>query len=211
MPGRSRNHSKKQAWDASSHSSRRKAEEGRQNFDWSRLSVPDKSDLVDYVHNMTVNFEEPDVRVVAGDLEFNCHAVVLRSYSGFFRESAAPAVVLGEDASSVLNRDNIVDVLASARCLRVPDLARLCETLLADEALFAEYVAFRVRVDAGARDGLEDVRDAILPHVRTCFLHIVATDDFVHLSADEASRLLSSDHIAVHGELEVHARAYIHK
>ncbi|KAJ8871483.1 hypothetical protein PR048_027802 [Dryococelus australis] len=222
MSGRSRNHSKKQAGDASSHSSRRKAEEGRQNFDWSRLSVPDKSDFVDYVHNMVVNFEEPDVRVVAGDLEFNCHAVVLRSYSGFFRETTAPAVVLppaaassaafsalydwmlasGEDASSVLNRDNIVDVLASARCLRVPDLARLCETLLADEALFAEYAAFCVMLDAGARHGLEDVRDAMLPRIRTCFLHIVATDDFIRLSAYEVSRLLSSDHIAVHGELE---------
>ncbi|XP_063228979.1 uncharacterized protein LOC134534443 [Bacillus rossius redtenbacheri] len=216
---------KKRSGDADSAGGRRKAEDGarRTRFDWSRVKVPAKRDFVDYVHGKAVNFEQPDVRVVAGDLEFNCHAAVLRSYSGFFRENTAPCAVLppaaassatfsalydwmlaaGEDAHSVLNRDNVVDVLASARRLRVPGLARLCERLLADETLFPEYAAFCVMVDAGGREGLDDVRDLMLPRVSRCFLHLVATDDFARLSADEACRLLGSDHIAVHGELEV--------
>nr|CAD7410393.1 unnamed protein product [Timema cristinae] len=191
-------------------------------FDWNRATVHVKRKLVELIYDRVVNYSLTDIQVVIGEIIFNCHSMVLQSYSLFFERKTGKVVNIpvekvrpeifsliydwmittDKHGYRMINRNIIVDTLISAKYLEVDVLIEQCMRLFDSEKLFSEYTAYNVFLEAKRKEECCLV-DIMLPRIKGFFLTLVATQDFLELPLDELCMLLKSNSIEIHGEIEV--------
>ncbi|KAL0272916.1 UNVERIFIED_CONTAM: hypothetical protein PYX00_005730 [Menopon gallinae] len=192
-------------------------------IDWTKVKLPQKTNLYKHMHYRITNYVNPDCLVQIDDVQFNCHLLVLQCYSAFFNEKTAKDVVklppenvspkafeliyewmtyVHGDSYTILTRENILEVFLAAQFLGIKELEEQCWAFVDCEDLFKEDTAFMLYLDA-KKYGISAIMELMVPRVMKFFLILVSSKDFLELHLEEVHVLLSSNYISVHSEIEV--------
>ncbi|XP_046398145.1 uncharacterized protein LOC124164951 [Ischnura elegans] len=193
-----------------------------QEIDWSKLTLPAKSHLLNLVEDRVKNFVNPDITVCVENNQFSCHHLVLQCYSSFFDRECEKVVELppskvttrafsliydwmihsGQDSYSLLRRDNILEIFMAAQYLGIRELEEQCWAFIDSTVIFSEATAFMLYLDARKKNNKE-VAQIMIPRVTTFFLPLVASNDYLQLTLEDVCTLLSSNYIQIHCEMQV--------
>ncbi|KAK9503683.1 hypothetical protein O3M35_010192 [Rhynocoris fuscipes] len=189
-------------------------------------NVPEKTGLDKLVPYHLFNCINPDILIKINEAEFGVHRPLLKLYTSFFEEAVADMdeciVTLPEnkvkmeifqaiyswmlhesdDALNFIDRKNIANVFVAAKFLKIQELVATCKTILECKDLFNEMTAFSLLMEAYNVDDTE-MQILMLPRIQSVFLHIVSSSLFVNLPIEVVLKLIGSDYIQVHSELEV--------
>lgn len=109
-------------------------------IDWTKVKLPQKTNLYKHMHYRITNYVNPDCIVHIDDVQFNCHLLVLQCYSAFFNDKTAKDVVklppenvspkafeliyewmtyVHGDSYTILTRENILEVFLAAQFLGI--------------------------------------------------------------------------------------------
>jgi len=192
-------------------------------IDWSNVSLPAKSPLHDLLHITITRFINPDVFIKIDNHEYRCHMLVLQCYSKYFLEYAAPRIELPENQvtksaftyiynwmlhldvsgyTTVLRRDNILEIFMAAHFLNIEELTDQCWAFINNEELFSEDNAFMLYSDA-KRMVNPTIMELMVPRIQRFFLTLVSSKDFLELTVEELSVFLMSNYININCEMEV--------
>ncbi|XP_055845675.1 uncharacterized protein LOC129911781 isoform X2 [Episyrphus balteatus] len=187
--------------------------------DWESINQPKKQDLYGLLKNMIDKYIKPNVQIRVGDVSFNCHMMVLQCYSDFFMDCSnesviqlppekitAQAFMMIYDwmlsADPLVQREGILELFNAANFLKIKGLVDQCWVCLDDDIRFQEDTAFLLYLEA-RNYGLEMLQQLMLTRICKFFLTLVASKDFLLLSANEICTLLSSNSIGVNSEVEI--------
>lgn len=187
--------------------------------DWEGINQPKKRDLYGLLKKMIDNYIKPNVQIRIGEVVFNCHMIVLQCYSDFFMECSNEAIIqLPPEKISpqaflmiydwmlmsdpLVQREGILELFNAANFLKIKDLVNQCWVCLDDDVRFKEDTAFLLYLEA-RKYGLDMLQQLMLTRICRFFLTLVASKDFLLLSASEVCTLLSSNSIGVNSEVEV--------
>ncbi|XP_055913349.1 uncharacterized protein LOC129946991 [Eupeodes corollae] len=187
--------------------------------DWDEIEQPIKQNLYGLLKDMIDNYTKTNVQIQIGDATFNCHMMVLQCYSDFFMECSNEAVIqippervtpqafmmvydwmLSTEPS--VQREGIVELFNAANFLKIKGLVDQCWVCLDDDIRFKEDTAFLLYLDS-RNYGLETLQHLMMTRICKFFLTLVASKDFLLLSAKEVCTLLSSNFIGVNCEVEI--------
>ncbi|XP_055914047.1 kelch-like protein 3 [Eupeodes corollae] len=187
--------------------------------DWDGIEQPKKQNLYGLLKNMIDNYIKTNVQIQIGEATFNCHMMVLQCYSEFFMECSNEAIVkipperitpqafmmvydwmLSIEPS--VQREGILELFNAANFLKIKGLVDQCWVCLDDDIRFQEDTAFLLYLDS-RNYGLDMLQQLMLPRICRFFLTLVASKDFLLLSAKEVCTLLSSNYIGVNSEIEI--------
>ncbi|KAI9582258.1 hypothetical protein GQX74_015381 [Glossina fuscipes] len=186
---------------------------------WENIVQPPKDNLYKLLKNMIDNHIKPNVQIRIGGVTFNCHMMVLQCYSDFFmdcnnevliqlpEEKITPtAFVMVYDwmlaEEPLVQREGILELFNAANFLRIKELINQCWLCLDDDARFREDTAFLLYLEA-RKYCLESLEQLMLMRICKFFLTLVASKEFLILSANEVCALLSSNTIGVNSETEI--------
>ncbi|RZF34951.1 hypothetical protein LSTR_LSTR010043 [Laodelphax striatellus] len=193
-------------------------------INWSKISLPEKSDLHKLLQHRISNSINPDFAVKIGKVEFYCHLLVLECYSSFFEnlERNVKSKELPEshvtkdafrsiydwmihpnrDSYQLLRRDNILEIFMAAQYLHVKELEEQCWAFIDNEDLFSEDTAFLLYLDARRLQNVI-IMDLMVPRIQRFFLMLVSSRDWLQLQVSEICVFLQSNYICIHCEMEV--------
>lgn len=191
---------------------------------WKNVQPP-KENLYKLLKDMIDKHCKPNVHIRIGDITFNCHMMVLQCYSDFFMEfNNEISIHLPEEKVTpgafvmvydwmlaevpLVQREGILELFNAANFLRIPQLVQQCWFCLGDDECFREDTAFLLYLEA-RKYGLEVLEQLMLMRVCKFFLTLVASKEFLELSAKEICTLLSSNTIGVNSEIEVSSSCQI--
>jgi len=188
---------------------------------WLSIEQTSKVSLGTVLRYMLENHLKTTVQIEINKMYFNCHVIVLQSYSKFFMdlEEIPLVVTLPEDKVSQkafmliykwmlsdepkLERKNIVAVFIAASYLRIESLLQHCWKYFEDINCFDEVTACIMYIEAKGNPALDIVRNLMLTRIQKFLLTFVATRDFLDVPLKHLVYLLSSDDICVNTEVEV--------
>ncbi|XP_022203596.2 uncharacterized protein LOC111060247 isoform X2 [Nilaparvata lugens] len=193
-------------------------------INWSKISLPEKSDLHKLLQHRITNSINPDFAVKIGKVEFYCHLLVLECYSSFFenlernvKSKDLPESHVSKDAFrsiydwmihpnrdsyQLLRRDNILEIFMAAQYLHVKELEEQCWAFIDNEDLFSEDTAFLLYLDARRLQNVI-IMDLMVPRIQRFFLMLVSSRDWLQLQVSEICVFLQSNYICIHCEMEV--------
>lgn len=186
---------------------------------WEQIVQPAKDNLYKLLKNMIDNYIKPNVQIRIGGVTFNCHMMVLQCYSDFFMDCNNEVLIqLPEEKITptafmmvydwmlaeqpLVQREGILELFNAANFLRIKELINQCWLCLDDDARFREDTAFLLYLEA-RKYCLESLEQLMLMRICKFFLTLVASKEFLMLSAREVCALLSSNTIGVNSETEV--------
>ncbi|KAM8712173.1 hypothetical protein ACLKA7_012662 [Drosophila subpalustris] len=189
--------------------------------DWLNIEQPSKVPLRSILRYMLENHLKTTVQIEINKMYFNCHVIVLQSYSKFFMElEEIPLVVtlpenkvsqkafmliykwmLSDDPN--LERKNIIAVFIAATYLRIESLLSHCWKYFEDINCFNEVSACIMYIEAKSHPALDIVRNLMLTRIQKFLLTFVATRDFLDVPLKHLVYLLSSDDICINTEVEI--------
>lgn len=186
---------------------------------WENIVQPTKTDLYKLLKNMIDSHVKPSVQIRIGEVTFNCHMMVLQCYSDFFmecnneiliqlpKEKITPSAFLMVydwmlSAKPLVQREGILELFNAANFLRIKELLNQCWLCLDDDVSFREDTAFLLYLEA-QKYNMENLQQLMLMRICKFFLTLVASKEFLTLSAKEICTLLSSNTIGVNSEIEV--------
>lgn len=162
---------------------------------------------------------QPDVLIVAGDMTYGCHAVVLRHFS-LLCENVYPTGLITALPKKLTKdgfllaydymlsdeifckRSQLIELLDAAHYYYIPGLmANIC-THFANRNFHNEMDALHMYFEATNLQKLGIAR-LMMPSVRRYFLPMITTKVYHEMTLGCVVRLLSSDNLAVQHELEV--------
>lgn len=165
-----------------------------------------------------------DVKIIIGVNVFNCHMVVLKSYSAYFKHlddhcrDDQDSIELPEkevspyafqtiyswmlDDQATVGRTKFAEVLKAACFLRVDSMKNQYFCCIDNITLFNERFAFSLFLEA-KRSDFPLIKKVMLRRISKVFLSVVASREFVELSFEEVRELLKSNYLAVNSELDI--------
>lgn len=163
-----------------------------------------------------------DVQLVVDEYKFNVHRVVLASCSPYFRsmftsemkESREDIVrlrgfsavglqhVLNFIYTSSVNLDvqNMQDILSAANHLQIMSVVEFCSKFMRSEVNLQNCVDI---CNIAKFFNLREVEDCVFTYILDNFTQFVGTEEFLRLSEDDVCKLLSSNNIKEHNELDL--------
>ncbi|KAH8355249.1 hypothetical protein KR093_009522, partial [Drosophila rubida] len=188
---------------------------------WLNIEQPSKTPLKNILRYMVENHLSTTVQIEINKMYFNCHLLVLQSYSKFFLElDVVPLVVtLPEEKVSqkafmviykwmisdepTLERKSILEVFVAATYLRIESLLLHCWKYFKDIECFNEDSACILYIETKNNPALDIVRNLMLTRIRKFLLTFVATRDFLDVPINHLIYLLSSSDICINTEVEI--------
>ncbi|XP_043867613.1 actin-binding protein IPP-like [Drosophila mojavensis] len=183
------------------------------------MGRPDKVDFDEVILEKFRTKSEPDILIVAGDITYGCHAVVLRHFS-LLCENVYPTGLITALPKNLTKdgfllaydymlkdqirckRRQLLELLDAARYYFIPGLVSNICNLFADRELHTEMDALNIYFAAYGKKKLGIAR-MMMTCVRRYFLPMVSTKEFRNMPLGCVVKLLSSDKLAVQHELEV--------
>lgn len=186
---------------------------------WNGIVQPHKTELIDLMMKMILNYEKTNVQIQINDTTFNCHMIVLQCYSDFFLNlTNEQQVILPADkvtpqafimvydwmlsTKPMVQREGILELFNAAQFLKIKGLVDQCWICLDDAERFSEDAAFLLYLEA-RKFGHELIQELMLNRVCKFFLTLVATKEFLELAPKELCTLLHSNSIGINSETEV--------
>ncbi|XP_060659623.1 kelch-like protein 40b [Drosophila nasuta] len=188
---------------------------------WLSIEQPVKTPLKNILRYMVENHLSTTVQIEINTMYFNCHILVLQSYSKFFLDlEVVPfAVTLPEEKVSqkafmliykwmisdepILERKSILEVFVAATYLRIESLLLHCWKYFNIIECFNEDTACILYIETKRNPALDIVRSIMLTRIRKFLLTFVATRDFFDVPLNHLIYLLSSNDICVNTEVEI--------
>lgn len=186
---------------------------------WDKIAQPQKQDIKALMIDIIMKHDKTDVEILINQTTFRCHMIVLQCYSKYFDNITDNPKVIPLPSNEVtpkafymiykwmlsydpvIGRKEILEFLKASQYLQIECAASQCWACICDHQ-FVEDTAFLLYVEA-REVGLLDVQKAMSSRICNFFLRLVASKDFLDLSADEVVVFLSSNSIGVHTEMEV--------
>lgn len=186
---------------------------------WDNIVQPPKENLYKLLRQMVDENIKPNVQIRIGQVNFNCHMIVLQCYSKFFMDLSNEVLVqLPEDKITprafmmtykwmladepLVQREGILELFNAANFLAIKDLINQCWYCLEDDISFQEDAAFMLYLEARNLD-LEIVGQLMLMRICKFFLTLVAAEEFLTLNVKEVCTLLNSNTIGINSEMEI--------
>uniref|UniRef100_A0A1A9WF16 BTB domain-containing protein n=1 Tax=Glossina brevipalpis TaxID=37001 RepID=A0A1A9WF16_9MUSC len=186
---------------------------------WEQIEQSRKQNLYKLLKNMIDNNIKPNVQIRIGDVTFNCHMMVLQCYSDFFMDCNKEVLIqLPEEKITpeaftmvyewmlseepLIQRESVVQLFNAATLLGIKGLIEQCWHCLDDDLYIREETAFLLYLEA-RKYHLENLSQLMLMRICKFFLTVVASKEFVMLTAEEVCSLLSSNTIGVNSEIEI--------
>lgn len=162
-----------------------------------------------------------DVKILAGDEEFECHLLVLRSYSRFFEKfgsldtnvirlphehvTSRAFEVIYEwmlNDSETIRRNYFVELFKAAKFLQIDELICQCMCIIDDGNLIGEREALSLYLEA-IECNEPVIKDIMIKKVSRIFMTFVASIEFLELHFHDVQQLLKLNSIGVHSELDI--------
>lgn len=186
---------------------------------WHGIKQPQKNDLIQLLLNMIKNYQHTNIQIIINDTTFNCHMIVLKCYSDFFKNlTNVEQVILPADKVTaeafaiiyewmlaekpIVQRDGILELYNAAQYLKIKELIHQCWFCLDDVDAFCEDSAFLLYLEARKFDH-DILQKIMLTRISKFFLTLVASKDFLELTNNEICNLLKSNTIGVNSETDV--------
>lgn len=179
-----------------------------------------KTSLEDRIRWLYENHFCTDLEVCIGDVTFNCHLLVLKFASSWFRKISdfIPTIYIFPEnvtpkafaqiydwilkPEMKLQREGIVEVMQAAKYFDMDSVEESCWRFLAFNVEAWEDRALEIFMEAKQLQCNEVVQH-MMCRISKSFLMMVSTDFFLSLTFDEVWRLLRCNSICVNGEIEV--------
>lgn len=183
-------------------------------------AMPKKTPWQEALENLKRSPLVKDVKITIGKHVFGCHSCVLCAFCKRFENRAYPgtAFTLPEDkitaesfvvaynwminSDSNCQRGKLLDLLLAVEYLEAPKLVQSVYGALNNDGYFSNLDAFNCYTEAFTK-GIPGVVDLMLERMGKTFLVLASSDEFFEMNVDLLCRLLSSDSLAVHTEVEV--------
>uniref|UniRef100_A0A1A9WNC2 BTB domain-containing protein n=1 Tax=Glossina brevipalpis TaxID=37001 RepID=A0A1A9WNC2_9MUSC len=186
---------------------------------WDQIEQPPKTNLYKLLKNMIDNHINPNVQICVGGVTFNCHMMVLQCYSDLFMGCSNEVLVQLPDEKitpraftmvyewmlaeePLVQREGILELFIAANFLGIKELINQCWLCLDDNIRFREDTAFLLYLEA-RKYQLETLDQLMLMRICKFFLTLVASKEFLLMSAKELCALLSLNTIGVNSEIEI--------
>lgn len=179
-----------------------------------------KEKLMKLIVNEYKNPETSDICIQIGEVKFDCHMLILQSFSNFFlrrlkKEKLIELKIenIQPDAfcsiyqwmiskSKKIERDGLIPLLLGAEYLEVDQLTLQCWNLIQNADWFKEDQAYLLYKEA-VQWKFKKVQTLMMKQVKKIFLTIVASRDFVEMTKNEVMKWLELDNIGVNSEVDV--------
>jgi hypothetical protein len=161
-----------------------------------------------------------DVKILAGDEEFECHFLVLKSYSRYFEKFGldSPVIKLPKEHvtsrafeaiyewmlndSETIKRSYFVELFKAAKFLQIDELICQCMCIIDDGKLIGEREALSLYLEAIEHDE-QVIKDIMIRKINKIFLTFVASIEFLNLNFNDVQQLLKLNSIGVNSELDI--------
>uniref|UniRef100_A0A1A9WFC5 BTB domain-containing protein n=1 Tax=Glossina brevipalpis TaxID=37001 RepID=A0A1A9WFC5_9MUSC len=186
---------------------------------WDQIEQPRKTNLYKLLKDMIDNHVNTNVQILAGGFTFNCHMIVLQCYSDFFMGCSNEILIqlpdkkitprafmmiynwmLTEDP--LVQREGMLELFIAANFLGIKELINQCWLCMDDDVRFRDDAAFLLYLEARTYQ-IETLDQLMLMRICKFFLTLVASKEFLLMSAKEVCTLLSSSTIGVNSEIEI--------
>lgn len=179
-----------------------------------------RESLMKLIVNEYKNPTTSDIFIQIGDVNFQCHMLILQSFSKFFLRLTKKVKIvqfkvedIQSDAfcriykwmiskSKKIERERLISLLLGAEYLEVDQLTHQCLNLIQNSDWFKEDQAYLLYKEA-LQWKCEKVQILMMKQVKKIFLTIVASRDFVKMTRDEVMKWLHLDNIGVNSEVDV--------
>lgn len=176
------------------------------------------------VEKMLKNRQHTDTKIVVGDDTFNCHMIVLKSYSGYFKklekndDMDKQTIILADDQvtpnafhviyewmltdNSNLQRPFFAEVFKAAKFLEVTEMISQVISLIDDKKVIGEREALTIYLEAKEANE-KSLQKLMMMKISKIFLTFVASWEYLHLSSEEAEQFFQSNRLGVNSELDM--------
>lgn len=200
----------------------------RMGFSPKPLSVKESSakfpPFLDCIEKMIRQSEHTDTKVVVGAETFNCHMIVLKGYSEYFKKLDNKAsidtqkVVLPDDQVTPLafskiyewmlsDEDSVprigfAEIFKSAKFLGISELTSQLMCYIDDGKVIGEREALSIYLEAKEINE-KSLQDLMRQKISKIFLTFVASWEYLELTLDEIRDFFKSNRLAVNSELDM--------
>lgn len=173
---------------------------------------------------MLKNQEQTDIKVVVGNEAFECHMIVLKIYSDFFKKlgenqnNDTSTVILPDDKMTatafrfiydwMLSDENNVDrscfaeVFKASKFLKIHELTGQLMCCIDDLKVIGEREALSIYLEA--KDVNEkSLQDYMRNKISKIFLTFVSSWEYIELETDEVIEFFKSNRLGVNSELDM--------
>lgn len=185
---------------------------------WKNLpEINEKTTLMQKLSDIYHQDNTTDVCIKIDDKIYNCHMLILQSYSKFFQSHSKHEQFIQLDMNpeifctiykwmlsdtKQIYRKGFVQLLIGAQYLQVDMLEQQCWNLIQDGSKFQEAEAFMLYLEARSPK-CQKIQSMMLQRVQKFFLTVVCCKEFVQMEPDEIKSWLKLDSIAVNLEVEI--------
>ncbi|XP_062554867.1 uncharacterized protein LOC134219970 [Armigeres subalbatus] len=186
---------------------------------WAEIEFHEKISHLDLIDHRLKSLRKPNIHVRIGSTVFDCHSLLLQSYSGTFDElENERVVVLPEEkvsprafqiiydwmlaAKADVQREHFVEVLVAAEYLRIKHLVDQCWICIDSTEALVEDRAFFLYIEA-AQHHQNILKNMLLKRICAFFLPLVACSEYTQMPLDDLSVLLKSSYLGVFSETDV--------
>ena len=177
-----------------------------------------------FIEKMLKKREQTDTEVVVGDETFECHMIVLKSYSEYFEkldknESLdTKTVILPEDKVSStafgmiydwmladdanVKRSFFAEVYKAAKFLKIHELLSQFMCCIDDTNVIGEREALSIYLEAKQADK-KSLQNFMLKKISKIFLTFVASWEYIELCFEEIENIFQSNRLGVNSELDM--------
>lgn len=181
-------------------------------------------DCLQIIEKMLKNREQTDTRVAVGQETFDCHMVVLKSYSEYFekleknKELDIRIVILPDDKvtpiafnmiydwmlsdENRLPRSHFAELFKAAKFLNVRELRNQMICCIGDKKIIGEREALSIYLEANEVDE-KQLQEFMLKKISKIFLTFVASWEFLMLNLEEVEEFFKSNRLGVNSELDM--------
>jgi BTB And C-terminal Kelch/BTB/POZ domain len=162
-----------------------------------------------------------DICVHIGDEKFNCHMLILQSFSNFFTRKSRHERNITLNAENIdarsfckiykwmlssskknIDSEDLIPLLICSEYLEIDLLTQQCWNVIQNGEWFQEDQAFLLYKEA-LKWNYEKIRLLMMKHVKNFFLTLVGSLDFLRMELEEVTSWLQLDTIGINSEVDV--------